>query len=213
MDDDAFEDRRRREVFEKVSGAIKKDPKNWVANLGEIGFQWFDDEEDEEEIEESAATIGNDNQRLLVACFEGETALSDHVLDAYLKEKDSESPNYPLVRKYFKRGNENLKRLLMLGLDRHPTDIGLLGDLAYFHEFGSILGELIQAYLRACEGESEPDRFAELVTCFYLHTEPDAYDAMHELEQIYGPDSAKWRIIQEVRKELESGPEPESITL
>ncbi|MEW6665707.1 MAG: hypothetical protein AB1512_10875 [Thermodesulfobacteriota bacterium] len=211
MADDDSEQERRKEVFEKVSGAIEKDPRNWVANLGELGFQWFDDETDEEEIEEINATIGNDKQKLVVEYLEGGISPSEEVLSAYLAEKDSDSPNYPLFRKYFKRGNENLKRLLMLGLQRHPTDIGLLGDLAYFHEFGSILGELIQAYLRACESESEPDRFIELVTCFYLHTEPDGYDALRELEQIYGPGSAKWRFIQEVRKEFESAREPDAI--
>jgi hypothetical protein len=211
VDDDDSEEKRRKLAFEKVSRAIKKDPRNWVANLQELGFQWFDDETDEEEDEERAATIANDNQKQVVAYLEGETALSEDILDAYLAEKNSESPNYPLFRRYFKRANANLKELLMFGLERHPTDMGLLGDLAYFHEFGSLLGELIQAYIRACEMESEPDRFMELVTCFYLHTEPDGYDALHELEQVYRPGSAKWTIIQRVRKELESDPEPEAI--
>ena len=56
--------------------------------------------------------------------FEGDKELSDQMLYAFLTEKDSDSPNYALFRKYFKNENKNLKRLTISGLKRSPADIG-----------------------------------------------------------------------------------------
>ena len=125
MSDDDFERLRRELVFEQVSKAIKENPKNWASKFVELGFQWVDDESGEE-VEENIAKPENLNQELLVAYFKGAAKLSEQVLDTYLAEKESATPNYPLIRKYFKRGNEHLRRLLIFGLERRPTDIGLL---------------------------------------------------------------------------------------
>ena len=158
-----------------------------------------------------AATIRSDNEKNPIAYFEGEVELSDKILDLFLIEKNSDTLNYPLVRRYFKKGNTRLKELLMFGLEKHPTDIGLLSDLAYYHDFRNILGELIEAYMTACGRENDPERFTQLVMSFYLATEPDGFDALHELEQVCSPGSEKWEVIQSVRKILESDSEPEDI--
>jgi len=55
----------------------------------------------------------NLNQELLVGYFEGYVNLSDHAPNSFLAEKESAIPNYPLIKKYFERSNENLKRLLI----------------------------------------------------------------------------------------------------
>ena len=103
MIDDDYEKIRREIVFEKVAKALKKDPKNWTKEVEELGFEWFDDDNgDEEEVEEKLAKPENSNQEFLVNYFEGDIELSDQVLDAFLTEKDSDEPNYPLFRKYFK---------------------------------------------------------------------------------------------------------------
>jgi len=128
MFDDDFEKEKRKLVFDEVARVMKAHPNNYMEKLAELGFRWVDDEMDEEEIEERAATIRSDNERYLVGCLEGDTALSDQVLDIYLAEKNSDSLNYPLFRRYFKKGNDRLKELLMYGLKKHPTDIGLLSD-------------------------------------------------------------------------------------
>lgn len=210
---DDSEEKRRKEVFEKVAKAIRENPKNYVEKLAELGFTWFDDETDDEAEEEKAATIRNDNERFLVAYFEGETKLSDQVLGAFLAEKDSDSLNYPLFRRYFKKGNDNLKHLLLYGLEKHPTDISLLSDLAYYHEFRNILEELIEAYLRACAKEHDMDSFSELVMSFYLDTEPDGFDALYELEQVCSRGSDKWKVIQSVRKKMESDSLPDTVEI
>ena len=211
MFDDDFEKEKRKLVFKEVARVIKEHPRNYAAKLAELGFRWVDDEIDEEAVEERAATIRTDNEKYLVAYFEAEVELSDKVLDLFLIEKNSDSLNYPLFRGYFKRGNNKLKELLMYGLEKHPTDIGLLSDLAYYHEFRNVLGELIEAYLTACGRENDPERFSQLVMSFYLETEPDGFDALHELEQVCSPGSEKWEVIQIVRKILESDSEPEDI--
>jgi len=49
----------------------------------------------------------------------------------------------PLIRPFFKEANQNLKSLIVYGLDRYPRRIALLSDLAFFHEFENILRLLI----------------------------------------------------------------------
>jgi hypothetical protein len=211
MVDDDYEKFKRKLRFEQVAKAIKEDPKNWTSKLEELGFQWFDDEYDQEEEEEKVAKPENPNQEFLVAYFEGSVDLSDRVLDSFLAEKESIDPNYPLFRKYFKRGNENLKKMIVFGLEKNPTDIGFLNNLAYFHESRNILGELIQFYLIACEKETDSGYFEELVRDFIIYTEPDGYDALYELEQKWGADSDKGKVSREIRRERESKSESDVI--
>ena len=207
MSDDDFEKLRRELVFDKVSEAIKENPKNWASKLEELGFEWVDDESGEEEVEENIAKPENPNQELLVAYFEGSVKLSDQVLDAYLAERESPAPNYPLISKYFRRGNDNLRRLLMFGLESRPTDIGLLNDLGFFHEFRSILADLIHYYLKACKEEHEMSNFEDLVLTFYFDTVPDGFDALYELEQHIAPGSDKAKIVQKIRQGQKLEPE------
>ena len=210
MIDDDYEKLKREIVFEKAAKAIKEDPKNWIKQLEDIGFAYFDDGDgDEEELEEKLAKPENSNQKLLVNYFEGDMELSDQMLDAFLTEKDSDSPNYPLFRKYFKSGNENLKRMIILGLKRSPADIGLLSDLAFFHEFKNILSALIEYYLIACDHEQNLKNFEQLALQFYYDTDPDGFDALYELSEKYGPDSDKGKIVREILRRQES--EPDSI--
>ncbi len=211
MFDDDFEKEKRKLVFKEVARVIKAHPKNYMEKLAELGFKWVDDEVDEEEVEEKAATIRTENETHLVGYLEGERDLSDQVLDIYLAEKNSDTLNYPLFRRYFKKGNDRLKELLIYALGKHPTDIDLLSDLAYYHEFRNILGELIEAYMTACGRETDLDKFSQLVMSFYLDTEPDGFDAFHELEHACNRGSGKWHAIQSVRKILESDSEPEDI--
>ena len=131
------------------------------------------------------------------------------MLAAFFTEKDSDSPNYPLFRKSFKSGNENLKRLIISGLKRSPADIGLLSDLAFLNEFNNILSELIGYYLIACDHEQNLKNFEQLALQFYYDTDPDGFDALYELNEKYGPDSDKGKIVQEILRRQES--EPDSI--
>ena len=207
MVDDDFEKFKRKMMFEQVSKVFKENPKNWADQLEDLGFTWFDDEFDQEEIEENSAKPENLNQELLVAYFEDSVKYSKDILNSYLSEKESSKPNYPLIRKYYKSGNENLKRLIISGLKINPADIGLLSDLAYYHEYKNILSKLIFHYLNACEEEQDIKKFEQIVLNFYYDTEADGFEALHELQKKYGIDSEKDKIVQKIIQEQKSAPE------
>jgi hypothetical protein len=207
MVDDDYEKAMLELRIKQALETMKTDPENWVANLEQLGFQWFDDEDDHEFEEEIAARPENPRQESLVKFFEGSVDLSDQVLQSFLDEKDSRRPNYALIRRYFRQGNENLKKLLMFGLEKYPTDIGLLNDLAFFNEFRNILGDLIRFYLKACEEEKDMARFEELAMDFYANTGSFGFDALIELERHFGLDSDKGKVIQKIKHDMDSQPE------
>ncbi|MBF0236547.1 MAG: hypothetical protein HQM12_02480 [SAR324 cluster bacterium] len=209
-DSDDDEKLRARKLVEQVKQIIRNDPANWASNLEKIGFEWFDDNYgDQEVIEEQQATPQNLNQEYLCAYFEGNIPLSQEVLTSFEIERNSEDPNYPLIRKYFKQANPYLKKLILSGLDLNPTHQPLLCDLSFFHEFSPLLTELIERYVQACLREQDMLQFSELVKDFYYHTHPDGYDAVHALKEIFLPDSAKGQLVCEF--EIELNHQPESI--
>lgn len=205
MTADDYEKMRRERVAKQVSDVFKKDPKNLIKHMEELGFTWVDDDEDnQEELEEQHSKPENQNQELLVAYFHGEIGQSDSLVQLFKSEKESDCPNYPLFRKYFKQGNQNLKKLLVFGLAANPTDIALLNDLSFFHWENGILGEVIQYYLKACDLEQDENKFKELAKDFYYNTVDDNYDALYELKQMHQLESPKGMIIQQISQEIES---------
>ena len=149
----------------------------------------------EEEIEERNAQPENQRQRDLVAYFEGRKPLSEEIFAGYSEEKAAEQPNYPLIRRYYKAANKHLKSLLLYGLENHPGRIDLLSDLAFFHEFENCLTLLIAHYTRACIEQGNLETFTELAKDFYYSTSPDGYEAYQALRELFGPDTAKRKII------------------
>jgi hypothetical protein len=159
-------------IFDKVNDVFRSKPKNFIQALDEIGFEYREDEVDEEEMEERIAKPGNQNQQDLVAYFEGEQDVSESIMAIFLAERNAEHPNFPLIRKYFKAANQNLKALILYCLERYPTRTDLLSDLAYFHEFENILTLLIEYYILACEKETDMEKFTELAQDFLLFHKP-----------------------------------------
>jgi hypothetical protein len=188
-------------LFDKVNKIFQKNPDNYIQKLEEIGFEYHE-EEDYEKIEEDQATPQNDRQEYLVAYFEGEHELSEKTLQAFFQERESEHTNYPLIRKYFKAANKKLKDLLLFGLDQNPINIDLLNDLSFFHEFQNILEELVNRFLSACRQEKNLLNFSEIVQDFYYATEPDGYDALSKLKELFPPDTEKGKNIEFVAVEL-----------
>ena len=199
-----YEELRREIVRDKVQEVFEEDSLNYREGLEEIGFTWFDDEYPSEEDEEAAAVPFNETQELLVAYFDGCTELSDVVLDALRSERRSESPNYPLIRKYFRGGNPRLKNLLLYALEKELTSIEFLADLSLFHEFNDILTELIAHFTKACQdGEQDPRKFSELALEFHCSVKEDGYDALLALGQnIFDHDSDKRKIVDFLAAEL-----------
>jgi hypothetical protein len=191
--------------FAQVSEIIKKYPQDYRERLEEVGFVWQDDEYDllyeEEAKEERFAVPETENQRQLVRFLETGGLVTRQVLDAYLEERYSETSNLPLMRKYFKQANPNLKAILLKGLTANPIDLDLLDDLSYFSEFDSMLGELIQLYTDACLKETDMERFSLLAQDFHMNTYDQGYDALQELVTIF-QSGAKGAVIQHLSETI-----------
>ena len=185
----------------QVSEIIKNHPQDYRERLEEIGFEWQDEEPDllyeEEAKEEHVAVPETESQRRLVNFLDTGGPVTRQVLEAYLEERYSETSNLPLIRKYFKQANPNLKAILLKGLAADPTDLDLLDDLSYFSEFDSMLGELIHFYTDACLKETDIERFSLLAQDFHMNTYDQGYDALHELVTIF-QSGTKGAVVQQL---------------
>ena len=181
-------------VIDKVDEVFRTQPHNYISAMEEIGFTYYEDDDDEE-MEEANAKPENQNQKDLVAFFKGEIELSDRILQIFFEERDAENPNLPLIRKYFKKANPNLKSLILYGLDHYPGSVDLLSDLGYFHEFGNILSVLITYYTRACVDQENLETFSELAQDFYYATIPDGYEALFALRDLFESGTDKRKIV------------------
>lgn len=189
----------------KVSEIIKSHPHDYVEKLEEIGFMWFDDNAwEEEEEEERSAVPETPDQEALVRFFEQGGPPTEELLGALEREKYAEEPNYPLIRRYFKQINRNLKRLILYGLDRHPTDSGLLDDLSFFQEYDNVLSELINRYKTACLQEQDMKRFEGLIEDFHMNTIEFGFDAYYELAGMFEEDPEKRKIVKRQIRELKT---------
>jgi hypothetical protein len=169
----------------RASEIIKNHPRDFRERLEAVGFVWQDDDTDrlyeEEAKEERAAVPETETQRRLVQFLDTGGPVTRMILNAYLEERYSETSNLPLIRRYFKQANPNLKAILLNGLAANPTDVDLLDDLSYFSEFDSMLGELIHFYTDACLKEMDIERFSLLAQDFHMNTYDQGYDALHDL--------------------------------
>jgi hypothetical protein len=209
---DNYEELKREIIREKVNKIFRNHPKNYVAKLEELGFTYYEDDDDSEEIEEKNAKPENRRQKILIDYFENTKKLTKEIFECYSEEKAAENPNFALIRKYYKKANQNLKSLLLYGLDKYPGRIDLLDDLVFYHEFENILSILITYYTRACIKQSNLGTFSELVQDFYYATYPDGYDAYYALRELFEPNTDKSKIIDslisEEKKSAKGNPKP-----
>lgn len=195
---------------ERVSHIFKNHPNDYISKLEDIGFSYHDDEYDSDEKEELTARPQNANQEHLVSFLEGDIPLSSRTVTAFLEERRSPRPNYPLFVKYFKSGNKQLLSLLLHGLSLYPVLDELLCDLVFFHEFQPILQTVIDYYLIACEKQDNNQVFGEFVLDFYYATISDGYNAFHELKKIY-PHGTTKRAIVDFLSEIEMSNNNQSV--
>ena len=194
-------------IVDKVSDIIRNHPNDFISKLEEFGFDYHE-EDDNDEIEEKIAKPENRNQQDLIDYFENGKAVSEKIFEIYLAEKDTDHPNYPLFRRYFKEANQNLKALLLYGLDHYPRRIDLLPDLTFFHEFDNILSILITHYTSACLIQDNLETFTKLSEEFYYSTYPDGYDALHALRDLFPVGTEKRKIIDSLVEEKNEEQEP-----
>ncbi len=94
---DDYEKLKNEIIRDKVNEIFRNHPRDYIAKMEEIGFKYFEDDDDYEEIEERNAKPKNQRQRDLVAYFENKTELSKKIFESYSEEKAAEKPNYPLI--------------------------------------------------------------------------------------------------------------------
>lgn len=205
-----YEELRDEMIRDKVRKAVAENPGDVRKALEENGFAWFDDDYPSEEEEENAAVPENDRQRQLVSYFEGKARLSSAVISAFLGEHEAEEPNYPLIRRYFRAVNQPLKELILAGLENDPTNLDLLNDLIFFHEFEKNLPELITHLTKACQLEDDLQRFSEIALEFHYGTQADGYHALAALQEISPEGSDKRKIVDYLIAEA-AGNEQEAI--
>jgi hypothetical protein len=209
VDSDDPEDR-----VARVAEIFKNYPQDYRQRLEEVGYVWQDDEYDllyeEETNEERQAVPETENQRNLVHFLEHGGPVNRQVIEAYLQERYTQTPNLPLIRKYFKQANVNLKAILLAGLSANPTDLDLLDDLSYFSEFDSMLGELIHFYKNACMRETDMERFSLLAQDFHMNTYDQGFDALYELHTIF-QSGVKCAVIQHLAETIDDDLNAEDI--
>lgn len=200
----------------QVAEIFRNYPQEYRQRLEEAGFVWQDDETDllveEEAEEERLAVPETENQRYLVHFLDYGGTVTQQVFEAYLQERYTQTPNLPLIRKYFKRANANLKAILLAGLSLNPTDLDLLDDLSYFSEFDSMLGELIHFYKDACMLETDMERFSLLAQDFHMNTYDQGFDALYELHTLF-QSGAKGAVIQHLAETIDEDLNAEDIPL
>ncbi len=195
--DDFDTDKLNNEIIrDEIKRVFKKYSHDYVSKLEELGFEYYDDEEEDiEEQEEALAKPKNPNQEYLVRCFKGDIALGDGAVAIFLEERNSSTPNYPLLRKYFKSANKNLLSIIIHGLELDPLSDELLSDLAYFHGFQNQLNLLIKYYSQACEKQPNLDAFTELAKDFYEAVILDGFNAYYALRDLFNTGTDRRKIV------------------
>ena len=145
--------------------------------LLENGFTFFDDGDDTETKEEKLAKPMNERQYRLVEYFDSNNPPLVKNLDDFISEKNSTSPNYALIRRYFKAGNLSLKKLLLLGLESDHGNVSMLSDFLFFNEFCFNLSELITVCTRGCIAIEDLNDFKLISNRFYNYAIDYGYDA------------------------------------
>lgn len=169
-----------------------------------LGLEFFEENDpDKDSQEEQAAGPKNDRQRQLISFFNSEQAPSFNLLNEFLAEKESPNTHYPLMRRYFKASNKQLKKLLLYGLENNPIDRGLLNDIAFFNEFHLNLSELIAVYSKACKKAEDLYVFEEIVKDFYEATVLHNYAALPVLLGDADIQTDKKQIINQLKRFFE----------
>ena len=179
-------------VMERVSKTLKESTGSHPDTLTPLGFNFIDDDNEAKEIEEEHKALPKNTIEVkLINYLEGQSQPSQEKINYLIAIKTSKEPNYPLIRKYFRQGNEQLLKLLLYALEKQPINKGFLQDLHYFHQHRNIHFEIIHYYLRACEKEQDLVALEKLVEDFIHATQGTNFDALHQLRHAFPHNTAK----------------------
>jgi uncharacterized protein len=190
----------RAEAFDKI---IRERPHDWQKKIEELEFdRVIDGLYENERAEEEKAKPENKAQELLVEYFDGRINYSHEILQAYVKETADKSYYLPLLRKYFKAGNQFLENLLFEGLKLNPADIELLSDLSFLNNYKPILRKLIEAFTKGCL-VCDLEIFEDMAMDFEEYTCDEDYDAYSALKDNPALSKKKLAIVKRLMKERE----------
>jgi len=198
------------EKIEAITRLYRRKPHNMIEEVEKLGFEYcVDDGDDADEIaEEKTARPANENEKRLVSFLENRAEPDDKITALWCQETQKEDASVALWRRYFRAGSAQLRMLILFGLDTHPCDQILLMQLAFLHEFVPMHREILARYLRACDEETDLQKFAVLAQDFDEAADSFDYDALEALRERYASNSAKSETVAKLLKErakLENG--------
>jgi len=91
---DDYEKIKNKIIRDKVNDIFRNHPKDYIAKMEELGFEYFEDDDDSEEIEERNAKPENQRQRDLIAYFENKKKLSKKYLKVFQKKRPQIIPTF-----------------------------------------------------------------------------------------------------------------------
>jgi hypothetical protein len=193
------------ERAEAVSHLFRRRPHNLIEKIEKLGFTFrVDDSEDAEDIAEERTAFPNTTAQTVLGFYlDGADTPTESLLTLWRQETKRNNTPFPLWRRFFRAGNAQLKKLILFGLDRDPTDRDLLDSLSFLHSFRPVPKELLIRYKLACDQEGDPQRFRELVQDFDDSTSSFGYDSLHALQAHYADCAVKKSVIDGLLVEIE----------
>ena len=135
-------------------------------------------------------------QQELVDYFEGRRPYADSLVDVYLSETRSVSSNDMLILRYHHQGNRRLERLIIACIERHPTDKGLLYDLAHLCRFIGQSLPVIDSYCRAIIRENDWPRLRALADDICDHAQLMAPTSRSRFQELLQDHPEKWQLVE-----------------
>lgn len=193
-----------KEKYEQTREILKNTPRSErYFKLLEMGFEYIEDDNDGmEKQEEDNAKPLNSRQKILVKYFEGKSCLSQDIIEQFILEIESEDTNYPLLRKYFKKGGKSISILLKDALSTYPVRSSLINAFIFFSEHNNVFSELVSIYNNACKIEKNISSFEKLVRAFYMNVSEHDYDVFLSLKDLCKDNKQKLEIIDKIEQDF-----------
>ena len=185
------------EKVEAITRLYRRRQHNMIEEVEKLGFKYdVDDGDDADEIaEEKTARPENENEKRLVSFLENRAEPDNKITALWCQETQKDDASVALWRRYFRAGSAQLRMLILFGLDTHPCDQILLMQLAFLHEFVPMHREILARYLRACDEETDLQKFAVLAQDFDEAADSFDYDSLKALRERYAGNPSKSAIV------------------
>jgi hypothetical protein len=143
-----------------------------------------------------AAVPESADQQLLVDYFEGGGECSERLTAAYLRETRRREPNDALFLRYHHQGSAQLERLIIACIAQHPSDKGLLYDLANLGRFRGNADTAIDCYCEALIIEEDWSSLREMAQDICDHEQLMTTAARERFKARLADEATKWQLIK-----------------